>query len=123
MCNSFIFTYLCWHGFSMHYPASRPDVQLLLLHLQVFGWTRVAELINGRVAMLGFVIGAVSEILTQNSLLAQLADHPRVRGWPLFDMYCSRSQLQQPSITCNLHAPVTQNLHPHLPRCKFTGPF
>jgi hypothetical protein len=46
--------------------------------LQLFGWTRTAELINGRVAMLGFVVGALSEILTQSSLLAQLADHPRV---------------------------------------------
>jgi len=44
---------------------------------KLFGWTRTAELINGRVAMLGFVVGAVLEILTQQSLLTQLADHPR----------------------------------------------
>lgn len=37
-----------------------------------FGFTRTAENWNGRLAMLGFVIGIITELLTGQSVLAQL---------------------------------------------------
>ncbi len=37
-----------------------------------FGFTRTAEKWNGRLAMLGFVIGIITELLTGKSILAQL---------------------------------------------------
>lgn len=37
-----------------------------------FGFTRTAERWNGRIAMLGFVIGMLTELLTGNSILSQL---------------------------------------------------
>lgn len=37
-----------------------------------YGFTRTAEKWNGRIAMLGFVIGILTELLTGNSILSQL---------------------------------------------------
>ena len=37
-----------------------------------FGFTRTAENWNGRLAMLGFVIGIATELLTGQSILSQL---------------------------------------------------
>ncbi len=37
-----------------------------------FGFTRFAENWNGRLAMLGFVIGVATELLTGQSILSQL---------------------------------------------------
>lgn len=40
--------------------------------MQSFGFTEQAERWNGRLAMLGFVIGLVTEFLTGQSVIAQL---------------------------------------------------
>ncbi len=37
-----------------------------------FGFTEVAETWNGRLAMLGFVIGVATELLTGHGILSQL---------------------------------------------------
>jgi hypothetical protein len=37
-----------------------------------FGFTTFAEKLNGRVAMIGFVIGIATELLTGQGILAQL---------------------------------------------------
>ncbi len=37
-----------------------------------FGFTQIAETWNGRLAMLGFVIGVATEYLTGKGILAQL---------------------------------------------------
>ena len=37
-----------------------------------FGFTKVAENWNGRLAMLGFVIGVATELLTGQGILSQL---------------------------------------------------
>lgn len=37
-----------------------------------FGFTEVAELLNGRAAMLGIVIGILTELLTGKGILEQL---------------------------------------------------
>lgn len=37
-----------------------------------FGFTQVAESWNGRLAMLGFVIGLATELMTGNGILSQL---------------------------------------------------
>ena len=36
------------------------------------GFTKVAENWNGRLAMLGFIIGVVTEVLTGHGILSQL---------------------------------------------------
>lgn len=42
------------------------------MNKEQFGFTTYAELLNGRVAMLGFVIGILTELLTGKGILAQL---------------------------------------------------
>ena len=37
-----------------------------------WGWTSTAELWNGRLAMLGFVIGVATEFLTGQGILTQI---------------------------------------------------
>lgn len=37
-----------------------------------FGFVRFAETINGRLAMLGFVIGVSTELITGQSILSQI---------------------------------------------------
>lgn len=37
-----------------------------------FGFTQKAELLNGRVAMAGFLIGVLTELLTGQGILSQL---------------------------------------------------
>ncbi|MFG6097477.1 high light inducible protein [Leptolyngbyaceae cyanobacterium CCMR0082] len=37
-----------------------------------YGFTRIAERWNGRLAMLGFTIGIITELLTGKSILSQL---------------------------------------------------
>ncbi|EKV01727.1 Chlorophyll A-B binding protein [Leptolyngbya sp. PCC 7375] len=37
-----------------------------------YGFTRIAERWNGRLAMLGFTIGIMTELLTGKSILSQL---------------------------------------------------
>ena len=39
---------------------------------QIFGFQANAELLNGRVAMIGFVIGVATELITGQSILQQL---------------------------------------------------
>ncbi|KAL6751399.1 hypothetical protein V8C86DRAFT_2779093 [Haematococcus lacustris] len=42
-----------------------------------FGWKKIAETINGRCAMIGFVAGAGAEIFRQKTILYQLAAQPQ----------------------------------------------
>jgi hypothetical protein len=37
-----------------------------------FGFTPEAEILNGRIAMLGFVIGVLTELITGQGVLSQL---------------------------------------------------
>ncbi len=37
-----------------------------------FGFTEQAELLNGRVAMIGFAIGILTELITGQGILSQL---------------------------------------------------
>lgn len=37
-----------------------------------FGFTPVAEKLNGRLAMVGFTLGVLTELLTGNGILSQL---------------------------------------------------
>lgn len=43
-----------------------------------YGWKKLPETINGRAAMIGFVAGALAELLGAGSLLTQLASAPQL---------------------------------------------
>lgn len=42
------------------------------LKKEEFGFTKTAELLNGRIAMIGFVIGVLTELITGQGILSQI---------------------------------------------------
>lgn len=43
-----------------------------MLEEKKFGFNEAAELLNGRVAMVGFAIGVLTELITGHGILSQL---------------------------------------------------
>ncbi|CAM9167390.1 unnamed protein product [Heterosigma akashiwo] len=56
------------------------SIQKKILESQLFGFTEVAETVNGRMAMSGFVIGLTVEWWTGNSIPQQLVNIGQVLG-------------------------------------------